>query len=123
MQKPYTVQTIIETTLATTFASLPKYLSEQCHFSIRKYLCSTNMLAPQAQVFGDVKNKMSAEGRGTVEGALAQYQVNTTALYPYTFYLPSYPHQDVCIDYATNCGAFIKASGVAALIPACDKVF
>jgi hypothetical protein len=50
MQKPYTVQTIIDTSLATTFASLPKYLSEECHFSIRKYLCSTNMLAPQVSV-------------------------------------------------------------------------
>jgi hypothetical protein len=65
---------------------------------------------------------MSPAGRATVEGALKLYAVNTTALYPYTFYLPKYPHQDVCVDYAANCGAFIKASGVAALIPACDKV-
>lgn len=65
---------------------------------------------------------MSAAGRATVEYALARKGVNTTALYPYTFYLPKYPHQDVCADYATNCGGFIKAAGVAALIPACDKV-
>jgi hypothetical protein len=50
MQKPYTIQTIIETSLAKSFASLPKWVSDECHFSIRKYLCSSNMLAPQVQL-------------------------------------------------------------------------
>lgn len=51
MQSPYVVQTIIENEIKTALDALPPFLSQECHLSIRKFICGSGFLHPQAQIF------------------------------------------------------------------------
>jgi hypothetical protein len=121
MQGPYVVQTIIETQLAASISALPVWLSPSCHLSMRKYFCGSYMLAPQPQRFHDVlmANSFDANTILGIEYQLGAAGVNISAYLQFTFYLPSYPTTQVCLDYLNSCGTFINASNVPALVPHC----
>lgn len=121
MRGPYVVQTIIETQLAASINALPVWLSPSCHLAMRKYFCGTYMLAPQPQRFRDVlaANSFDANTILGIEYQLGLAGVNMSAYLRTTFYLPSYPTNQVCLDYLNFCGTFINASNVAALVPRC----
>jgi hypothetical protein len=124
MQGPYIVQSIIESQLASSFNQLPPWLSSSCHLALRKYFCGSYMLAPQPQRFGDVlvANNFSETTIQGIKFQLGVAGVNVSAFLKSTFYLPSYPSRQVCVDYRDSCGVFINASGLASLIPKCDSV-
>lgn len=124
MQGPFVVQSIIESQLAASIKALPAWLSPSCHLSLRKYFCGSYMLAPQAQKFDDVliANNFDARTILGIKFVLGSAGVNVSAFLKSTFYLPSYPTNQVCQDYANNCGAFINISEVASLIPRCGAI-
>lgn len=124
MQGPHIVQSIIESQLASSFNQLPPWLSSSCHFALRKYFCGSYMLAPQPQRFGEVlvANNFSAATIQGIKFQLSVAGVNVSAYLKHTFYLPSYPSRQVCVDYRDSCGLFINASGLPSLIPKCDSI-
>jgi hypothetical protein len=125
MQQPYFVQSFIEQKMSDMIKQLPVMLSEKCHFALRKYFCGSYMAHPEAQVFGDVLSKAIKKGTGSTlstvyqEYLLTSLGVNASQLMDYTFYLPSYPHTEVCEEYTEHCAEFAAMSGIDALIPNC----
>ena len=124
MQGPYVVQSIIEAQLAASINALPVWLSPSCHFAMRKYFCGSYMLAPQPQRFRDVlvANSFDPNAILGIQYKLGLAGVNVSAYLKSTFYLPSYPTSQVCLDYLNSCGTFINASKVPALVPHCQTV-
>jgi hypothetical protein len=123
MQMPYVVQEYIEAKLAATFKLLPVWVSNDCHFALRKYFCGSAYLHPEIQSLE--KTFVSNGLNVAVMTALLKtyFSVNTTGALPYEFYLPSYPNNvSVCEEYSTACASFISVAGVAALAPTCQKV-
>jgi len=120
MQPPFVVQGIIENQLSASISALPKWLSQQCHFALRKYFCGSFMLSPYTESMLAILN---SNGLTT---AKLQFLVGIGALpaavLTYSFVLPSYPHYSVCTEYASACGEFIALAGLAALVPTCDAV-
>eukprot|EP01041_Mallomonas_annulata_P004071 gene4071-8099_t len=120
MQPPYVVQSIIETGLSQNFAALPVWLSQKCRNSLKKYFCSSYMLAPGEQKLGSILAKSGLTGAQV--SFLFTLGIDLTGILSYSFYLPSYPEQYVCEDYATHCAEFIAIAGQASLVPHCDSV-
>jgi len=119
MQGPYVVQSILENQLLSSFKSLPVFLSSECHLAIRKYFCSSYMLSPSEQNIA--KAFESSVTDALLSLLLASGELNP-ALLTYSFYLPSYPHQFVCQEYASACADFIALSNTPQLIARCDAV-
>ena len=86
----YTIQTLIENELAANLALIPNYISQSCVYALRRYLCGTYMLGAQL------------------------------VIPPLGIYLQSYLSNDICINYQTQCYAFIAASGMPSLVPNCS---
>ena len=82
------------------------------------------MLAPQPQRFRDVlvANSFDPNTILGIQYKLGLAGVNVSAYLKSTFYLPSYPTSQVCLDYLNSCGTFINASKVPALVPHCQTV-
>lgn len=59
-------------------------------------------------------------GPSNLAAALTAAGINAQALTAYTFYLPSYPHQQVCQDYSSKCAAFLQLANSPALTPQCS---
>jgi len=112
MQPPYVVQTLIEKQLKQAASALPVYLSRDCKIAIKKYFCGSAMFAPSKQI---VSVALTQSGYGAYVGYFP------SSLTDYSFYLPSYPHQDVCVEYATACQQFIAIANMDSLTPNCNK--
>ena len=106
-------QTTIDTKLAAIFASMPKWLTNDCHFAMRKYICSgtykTAYNTSLLEIFAD---------NGVPPAAAATFGF-TPALLAVPVYLPSYPSTDVCNAFATECAFFIAAANNTMLTPDC----
>jgi hypothetical protein len=125
MQPPYFVQTILEKKLSALMSQLPVTLSAQCHLSLRKFFCGSYMTHPQVQVFQNVLSAGLPSYLPLASAAYvlsSTYGVDTARLLPYSFYMPSYPHQDVCLEYQQNCGSFAAIAGVSALVANCSAL-
>lgn len=118
MQPPYVVQSKIESLLRASFADLPVFLSEDCHFALKKYFCRSSLPNVYEMTFGDAFAK--AVVPLTTLGLLLGSQANARALNVTKVYLPSFPSNDVCESYSETCAAFIKLAGKDDLEPSCD---
>ena len=120
MQQAGVVQQIIETKLASNIKALPLFVSKKCHLALRKYFCSSYMLGPSLQltsaIFRDAGIGYATQAYLVSQGLLP------SQLLAYSFYMPSYPHRSVCLEYASACGDFIELAGLAALVPNCTSV-
>jgi hypothetical protein len=79
---PYVVQSIIEQKLAANIAKVPLFFSSACLLAQRQYACSIGF---------NVAHKVTALGAAFND-----------------FYLPSFPHQDICTYYLRTCSGPIK---------------
>jgi hypothetical protein len=122
MQAPYVVQELMETRLSELFLRLSPWLSNTCHFALRKYFCSSFMLRPQLLRMRDVLNNsnVSLIGNGS-EGGEKGGSVYPVSLLDYEFNLASFPAYSVCVDYMQQCALYFELFDVPAeLIPQCD---
>jgi hypothetical protein len=92
---------------------LPAWLSSDCHFAARKYLCASALLYPKLVSLGDVflDNGLDAWAVGTAwASALTEGSPNASMLLSYSFYAPSYPDITVCTEYSmpTNAVAICR---------------
>ena len=121
MQPSYAMQSVVEAQLSTVFSRLPRWLSPTCRYSLKKYFCSSYMLKPQIQLISSI---LLSQGLplSVLKAVLGSNGVNTSSFLAYSFYLPSYPdNQLVCESYASSCSAFIATSGIAILVPDCNS--
>lgn len=117
-QPPYVVQSLIERTLSEKLSVLPSYLSSECHLALKKYFCGSTFLYPHEINF--LKTLLSS---GISIGAFSGLSIaNRIAIQSYYFELPSYPSQDVCLDYQSKCSGFIAKANNSALVPSCDAM-
>ena len=119
MQGPYLVQAMLERQLSSNFNSFPVSMSATCHSAIKKYFCSSFMLAPSAQSLA--KALQNSLPPAMLSGLLSSGVASPEAL-SYIFYLPSYPHQSICQEYASACADFIVLSRSPQLQPQCTAV-
>ena len=125
MLPPYVVQTIIDSNLAASFEALPKFLSEECHSSLRTYFCSSYMLKPTTLSLGEVVATnlaaagIPAQSQSSVLNSLGIPSPILAAILNYSFTLYSYPLDTVCVDYESKCGAFIQIANQSSLLPNC----
>jgi len=96
-------------------------MSKDCHTALRKYFCGQYYLAPAAQ---NIKNVfISNLGSQYAAGFFYNLKgINSTGFQQHTFYLPSYPHKSICIDYQEKCKSFIVAANSSALVPNCTSI-
>ena len=106
-------QTAVDAKLDAIFASMPKWLTNDCHFAMRKYICSgtykTAYNSSLLEIFVD----------NGISPAVATSFDFTPALLAVPVYLPSYPSTDVCNAFATECAVFIAAANNSMLTPDC----
>lgn len=118
LQAPYVIQSILESALAGSFASLPKWLSEDCHFAMKKQFCRSVMIKAGSETFGEA---FIAAGLGPYLSLFSSAGVDMASVSALPVYMPSYPSRDVCLGYQDSCASFIAVSGQAALVPNCSK--
>lgn len=118
-QSPYLVQTLIEQELKQHLDLLPPWISSSCHLALKKYFCGSAFLRPQLIRFQDIIDDNYFLG-SVLQGSLSSsnyYQVRN-----FSFSLPSYPSQDICLEYESTCAEFIAISGLSSLVPNCSSV-
>ena len=120
MQPPYVVQSIIEDMLTKSFSALPVWLSQKCHSALKKYVCTSSLLAPSAQSLTAVLRNNGLDD--VMQARLVHDGIIRAELLSYSFFLPSYPHRSICLEYAASCGEFINASGLSMLQYHCAEV-
>jgi hypothetical protein len=106
LQSPGKVQAAIESKLANISSALKVFLTPDCRFAIKKMVCGSSFLSPQAI---HMKNLLIASNVNTT--ALKQFMVtkaglstsNFTAFLDYTFFVPSFPNRSICVDYKNAC--------------------
>jgi hypothetical protein len=123
---PFSAQNTKEAALHTLLRTLPAWLSSQCYVSMRKYLCSSYMLAPEPHnmtVYRDMSTGFTfiIPEYNVGQSKLFLLYTDAVAIASYMVYLPSYPHRDVCIDYANKFGTFLNTwrSNDTLLTPRC----
>jgi hypothetical protein len=112
MQMPLVAQTKMEIVLGTLIGSLPKWLSNDCHFATRQFYCSSWMIEPQLQTAA----YMFANNNISIR-QLSSAGINVSEILEDIFYLPSYPHQDICINYFDKCENYMKEFDISAYQP------
>lgn len=110
-QPPYVVQTMIEYQLTSSLSALPPWLSTECHLALKKYFCGSYFLKPETKVLRQV---LQYNSMSFLSAYLTSEQLD------YSFALPSYPHENICTEYQTQCGEFIASAGISALVPNCS---
>jgi hypothetical protein len=118
LQQPYVIQNAMETKLKASFSVLPSFLSESCHFALKKFICRSTMIRATSVTFA---NAFAQAGVTPYLSALAVAGVNVTSLLAHSVYIPSYPSINVCEDYESTCGAFIKKANSQTLAANCSK--
>jgi hypothetical protein len=111
MLQSYIIQTAIESKLSTGIDSLPVWLGKECHFAVKKYLCSSKFMNPYTT---SMRDTLTAGEEAIIAG------YSSGALVPLIdnpIYIPSFPHQDVCLDYVDKCGEFIALANSSTLNP------
>ncbi len=82
MLPPNTVQSILESSVASALKSLPVYVTAECREAATMLFCGKGFMAPQ-------------------------WQPNAHELLGLDVYMPSYPARSVCLEYASACKEFI----------------
>lgn len=118
LQSPYVIQTILETALADNFKVLPPWLSKDCNFAMKKYLCRSVMIRSGSETYLDA---FTNAGVAPYLGALSSVGINTASLLVESVYMPSYPSRDICETYESYCAGFITLANIPALVPNCSK--
>jgi hypothetical protein len=116
MQQPYTIQMIQEKYLADLFLSLPKTLDDECYSAIRKYFCLSAFMKPQRQTINEAMVRQNVSEHDMM--LLSAGGVDLIALQDHAFYLPSYPHREVCLDFEAKCEPLIRFAPL--LKPSCE---
>ncbi len=85
MLPPYTVQSILESGIASALKSLPVYVTAKCRETATMLFCGKAFMAPQ-------------------------WQPDAHDLLGLDVYMPSYPARSVCLEYASACKEFIAVA-------------
>ncbi len=122
MQRPFVVQSFIESGLASELKLLPPWLSPECRFAMREYFCSNYMLQPQIQVIGNLLGQATGYSHQQLFGAISAVGLNATLILSHSFFAPQYPAPTLCQQYSHVCAPLIASAGVSALIANCSAV-
>jgi hypothetical protein len=109
LEPPFAVQWLMEQEVRGVMASVPSWVSTECHWSLRKALCTSRLLRPELKIFRGVLVENGVDPAwvsATLQSALNVSASVTSRLLDYSFYAPSYPHRSVCAEYVSVCGAF-----------------
>jgi hypothetical protein len=123
----YSIQKQIEEELSSIFSAVPSWTSTACNLSLRRYFCTMRMLQPVLtslrepleEVFNHLQNVSNSDVLQLK--ALWGNNVNVTAagtiseLLDVTFYVPSFPHRQVCDDYVQQCSSFLQRDDLTKL--------
>jgi hypothetical protein len=109
LQDPYIVQDTIENKLLNVSDKLRVYLSSECRFAIRKLVCGSVYLLPQAVNVGALlaDHNISTTAMAAYLNSIGG---NFTELMDHTFYVPSFPNRSVCTDFQTACPLVVAQS-------------
>eukprot|EP01041_Mallomonas_annulata_P015416 gene15416-32610_t len=107
---PFYIQSLLESSLQLKFSKVHVWITEECDISMKKYFCSSTMIAPQWLTRSEIlsMNNISDRSDLMIRGG--------------GVYVPSYPHHSVCTEYASVCGDYISRSGLEFLKPDCDAI-
>jgi hypothetical protein len=126
LQPAYFVQSLIEAKLQSFFDEVPDWVSETCHYSMRKLFCSVNMPSTESKRIGDVlMEKTGLSSASLIDSLLAKFNFTSSQaweLLNHEFYVPSYPTSTACSDYQSQCKLVAKVSGRSAFTVSCSGV-
>lgn len=108
LPEPYVVQAFIENKLASSFKAIPSWVSEDCHLALRRMFCGSAFLRPERQDVGAIITTLGGGFTSLLKNSLLAQGYNYTALMAYSFFLPSYPHRSICLDYQAKCKFLIS---------------
>jgi hypothetical protein len=123
-----TFQSIVESELREIFASLPAWVSEDCHFALRKLFCSSRFLHPQHYRLDDLIAITGYDKSSYLAYLHESYNMSMSTgskLLNGTSYAPAFPQRSVCDDYTTKCGAFasvmLRTRNVSTFLINCNE--
>jgi hypothetical protein len=93
--------------------SLPVWIGHECHFMMRRYLCTHAFLSPHYEAFSTVLSSMDSTDKATLLSFWESSGINTTSLLESTVRYKAYADRQVCTDYATTCKRMITRSAQA----------
>jgi hypothetical protein len=106
------LQQYIEGQLRGAFDRFPVFLTPKCHFSLRKYFCSSSFIYPEHTSLFNVLTENNVPM--SLVPPLSAEILNA----PFT--LPSFPHYSICESFANDCADFIAAANSSQLTPNCS---
>ena len=100
---PFIFQKKIESEIRKEFNSLDVWMSNDCYFATRLVSCTSKMLHPQKV------SKVSLMKSNNISFSQLQKIVDLENISSINseLYFPSYPSQDICIDYYNKCGSYL----------------
>eukprot|EP01039_Chlorochromonas_danica_P009502 gene9502-10504_t len=110
---PTTIQQKLYATVASMTAQLPVYLGEECMHYMRSYFCYQAFKPPQKVT---LRRALEWSGKTAV---IAQLQSSKPAALNMFFYVPGFPHREICLNYSTACAKLLKSTTNSNLIPNC----
>jgi len=117
LQPSFVAQNEMEYVLRSELNALPSWISPQCRFAIREYLCTLKMASSR------VYSMRSAFADNNISKLETQsFNLSSSAL-DYEFYLKEYPDYQICVAYRETCALYLKTYNTSAmLVPQCDAV-
>lgn len=113
MLPKFVIQTAIEGQLRAGIESLPVWLGKECHFATKKYLCSSKFMEPHTT---SIRATLTPVEVSVITNSFPKL----IGLIDNPIYIPSFHHQDVCLDYKEKCGEFIALANNPSLNPIAD---
>lgn len=114
LQRPGTVQSLINQGLYQGFQNLPDFFTPECRFGMEEYICRTKFLFPKKET---LKQAMLNSGI-TPSGPLAALAAANS------FLIPEYPTRDVCYTFNDRCSKVMPriVTKNPNINPDCDQI-
>jgi hypothetical protein len=118
LQSPGTIQNLINAKFSIAFSSLPAFLSTDCTYSLKQYLCYSTFIGTTSITVN----------QALINNNLQLYQTFVNANFPgllsQSLTIPAFPPRSVCTNYAHACAAVIPqlAAKNPLLNPNCEQI-
>ena len=103
----FSFQRSVEADIRKEFDALDVWMSKDCNFATRKVVCASTMLRPVNVTVASVLTLNNVTFTQLIE--IMKFQNSSSVITNSSeFYVPSYPSQDICVDYYDKCGAYLE---------------
>jgi hypothetical protein len=117
-QQPYAIQNILENQVEQLLNSLPPWLTTECYYSLKTFVCLSKMIRPVKQSMREVFGYNNVSDK--VVQQLQVLGIDMKAFLDYNVSLPSYLSTSVCLDYTAKCADFMPFVRSTPLDAHCD---